>query len=910
MPIRSPEALALSPLEMLPFKSHRLGNGLKILVHEDHSIHSVAINFFYKVGSRNETAGRTGLAHFFEHMMFNGSKKFGPGLFDQIFESQGASNNAYTTRDVTVYQDWCPPEAVPVVFQLEADRMAQLSIDPIMVESERGVVANERRRYMAEPESVLDEMLFGAAYLAHPYRWPVLGWMSDIQNWTIADLEEFFHLNYSPNNCVLVVCGDVRAEDIWKQAEKAFAWIEARAEPRPVHTIEPAQLGERRVRIHDPSELPQFQCGWHTPSTSHDDFWALSTLEKLLFRGQSSIFYKTLIEQEHSLDLYGGFEGSSMDPGLFTIRTHLRSGVETQAVLDVIDKRLETLSQGEFQDKALEKAKNQVKAEFVRSLKTINGKADMLGAFEVFGEGPEEIAEVLEKYSQVQRADIERVVQTYLRPENRTVAELVPTPKFQPVRIRSEERAWETPPSPPSSDLEMPEFEVQASKAGFELPPARRFVLDNGLVIRLIERRQVPLLCSILSFGAGALRVPVGQDGLAPMVARLLRKGTEEHDEAELSERIDSVGALFGSTVGKRYLSLYTEFLSEYQDQSLELLEQVALRPTFPEKEFLKLQRRAVDSLKNDRTSARAVIDRYFFGALLGEHHCSRPSGGDENSVAALGREQVVDYHKRWFQPQNAYLVMAGDFDSEQMFERLNKTFGAWSSTADCDPVSDMQPQALTESRVLYVEKPDSDETVFQFGRLGLSRLHPDYARVSLLNLLLGGRFTSRLNTVLRIREGLTYGVSSDFMDFLNFGVFRVESFSANATSERAVDLALKVCKDFHKKGISADELDSAKAYLRGQMPTDFETHDQVAEWHLFLERRGLERAYISDCFDQVESLDLETANALVREHFACEALQFVFIGARDPVMNFAGKYGPVTTLRIEDSPYCPPYDR
>ena len=231
-------------------KTHTLKNGMKILVQEDSSIPNVALYIFYRIGSRNERPGTTGLSHFFEHMMFNGAKKYGPGEFDRVMEAAGGSNNAYTNNDVTVYQDWFPRSALELIYDLEADRIRDLSFDTKIIESERGVVASERRTSIdSDNFGLLSEQLYATAYIAHPYQWPVVGWMVDIEHWTLEDLKRHFQMGYSPNNATMVVAGDVKAQEIISLAQKYIEPIPSHDPPPKVTTTEPEQLGERRLGL-------------------------------------------------------------------------------------------------------------------------------------------------------------------------------------------------------------------------------------------------------------------------------------------------------------------------------------------------------------------------------------------------------------------------------------------------------------------------------------------------------------------------------------------------------------------------------------------------------------------------------------------------------------------------------------
>jgi zinc protease len=303
-----------------PVSTRTLKNGMKVLVQPDHSIPNVALYIFYRIGSRNERPGTTGLSHFFEHMMFNGAKKYGPGDLDKVMEANGGSNNAYTTQNVTVYQDWFPRSALPLIYDIEADRIRDLTFDPKKIASEREVVASERRLSVDNDNfGLLDEQLWATAFIAHTYQWPVVGWMSDIEHWTMEDLKHHFEMGYSPSNATMVVVGDVSPEEIFQLCEKYIEPISPHAPPPPVTTIEPEQLGERRLVVHKPAELPLLMIGYHVSKTDDPDFYALNILRSVLFQGESSRMYQRLVDKDQlALDVSSYVE-SAFDPTLAII---------------------------------------------------------------------------------------------------------------------------------------------------------------------------------------------------------------------------------------------------------------------------------------------------------------------------------------------------------------------------------------------------------------------------------------------------------------------------------------------------------------------------------------------------------------------------------------------------------------
>ncbi len=408
-------------------ETHQLKNGMKILLLEDHSIPNVALYFFHRVGSRNEHTGITGLSHFFEHMMFNGARKYGPGMFDRTMEDNGGSNNAYTSEDLTVYQDWFPSQVLPLMFDLEADRMGALAFDPKMIESERGVVANERRLSVENNnDNLLREQLMAAAFTAHPYQWPVVGWMVDIEHWTRDDLMQYFKIYYAPNNCEMLVVGDIQPPEVVSLAEKYFGPIPAQEPPRPVTTQEPKQLGERQVYVNKFSQLPILEIAYHSPSAVNPDFVPLTILEYILLRGESSRLYHRLVDVEQVAISVDGGQSPHMDPFVFEIDIQPQSGIEVKRIETILYEELEKVREHPVTEQELQKAKNTAVADFYRSMKTIDGKANTIGFYDVVYGDYHKLFEQVDLLNKVSLEDVQGVAKKYFDPTNRTIAVLVP----------------------------------------------------------------------------------------------------------------------------------------------------------------------------------------------------------------------------------------------------------------------------------------------------------------------------------------------------------------------------------------------------------------------------------------------------------------------------------------------------
>lgn len=403
-------------------KSFTLSNGLKFLVIEDNSIPNANMYSFYKVGSRNEYTGITGLSHFFEHMMFNGAKRYGHGMLDSSMEFNGATNNAYTTENVTVYTDWFPSSKLDLMFDIESDRMQNLAFDSAVIESERGVVHSEWRTDLENsPWETLSQSVVGVAFLQHPYHWPVLGYESDIKHWTIDDLKKYFKTYYAPNNCVIVVTGNVTLAEVEKLAKKYMEPIPAQPPPKPVHIVEPMQTGERSVTVQKDVAAPYIEIVYHVPATKDSDYYALDVLNAVLSHGNSSRLYSSLVDKKQIATTVFTNLPLSFDPFSFNIYavcspTAKEKDVE-QSIYDEIDK----IKKDGVTDKELQKVKNEKLMEFYSNVETINGISNSIGDYEVFFGDYKKMFVAPALYNKVTSDDVKRVANQYFKKSNRTV---------------------------------------------------------------------------------------------------------------------------------------------------------------------------------------------------------------------------------------------------------------------------------------------------------------------------------------------------------------------------------------------------------------------------------------------------------------------------------------------------------
>ncbi len=410
-----------------PVEERSLKNGLQIRLLRDNSLPVCTLYGFFRVGSRNERPGITGISHLFEHMMFNGSKKYGPKEFDRRLEAAGGTSNAYTSHDLTAYYEDFASEALPLVLDLEADRMASLIIDDSSLARERDVVKEERRfRTDNDIDGMMDEALGALAFLAHPYRWPVIGWMSDIEAITRQDCERYFRSYYAPNNCTLVLVGDFEVEAAMREIERLYGGIPP-GEPLPAATTgEPRQKGARRAEIRYPAQAPALLAGFRGPSGRDPDSLVLDLIETALSSGEGARLKRALVyEQELCVDSHV-YYGWRMDPGLFEISLKLNPGVDPQRAESSLWAELSRLSDEQISERELERAKNLVRNQLLRALATTNGRAHTIGQMEVMLGTWRAMLDLPDRYASITAADVQRVAQKTFAPHRRNVVTLVP----------------------------------------------------------------------------------------------------------------------------------------------------------------------------------------------------------------------------------------------------------------------------------------------------------------------------------------------------------------------------------------------------------------------------------------------------------------------------------------------------
>jgi zinc protease len=431
---------------------------------------------------------------------------------------------------------------------------------------------------------------------------------------------------------------------------------------------------------------------------------------------------------------------------------------------------------------------------------------------------------------------------------------------------------------------------VMAEGQTLKLPLHETITLKNGMTVLLMEKRGVPMVSFAAIVKAGSAADPVGLEGLASSTAGLLRKGTTKRNAQKFAEDLDFIGASFAADASADFTALSAECLTKDLDKGLDLLSDAMLHPAFPQSEVDKLLSQDIDGVKAAKDEAESVALTYYYGYLFGKHPYARPEGGDELSLARIKRDTIVKFYETNYTPGNTILAVAGEFNSPQMKTKLEETFGAWTAKGAASPeLGAAQP--IKGKRLLLIDKPDATQTFFVIGNIGTAMNDPDRVAIRVVNTIFGGRFTSQLNEALRVQSGLTYGAQSFFDSRKQPGAFAIYSYTKNESTVQAIDLALQVLDKLHKNGVTADELASAKAYIKGQFPPSIETSGQLARRMVSNEFYGLNDDEINQLEARMDAVTLPVAKQAIEKHFPADNLVFMLIGKAAEIRPAVEKY-------------------
>jgi zinc protease len=810
----------------IPFQKYVLKNGLTLVVHEDHKAPIAAVNVWYHVGSKNEKPGKTGFAHLFEHLMFNGSENFNDDYF-KVLERIGATDlNGTTNEDRTNYFQNVPTGALDTVLWMESDRMGHLlgAIDQAKLDEQRGVVQNEKRQGENEPYGRVDELVQTAVYpKGHPYSWTVIGSMEDLGSASLDDVKEWFRTYYGPSNAAIVVAGDVKAEDVRVLVERYFGDIP----PGPPIAKHEAWIAKRtgvqRQRLDDRVPQARIYKVWNTPPWGTPDDDSLSLLASVLASGKSSRLYKRLVYDDQVATAVSAFPYSAEIGSVFFVQATARPGGDLAAVERALDEEMARLLKDGPTVEELERAKAERLAGFVRGVERIGGfggKSDVLAQSQVWGGRPDFYRTRLERVKAATPGTVADAARRWLS-DGVYALEVHPFPELAASGTGADRTKRPEPGTP----------------AAGRLPAFQRATMPSGLKLIVAERHEVPVVRFQLVLDAGYASDSLGVPGLAKLAAGMMDEGTRTRSALQISDELQRLGAQLstGADVDTTFVTLSA--LKANLDSSLTLFADVVLNPSFPAPEIERLRQQQLAAIDQESVSpfgmALRVLPRLVYGP---GHAYAMPltGSGTKASVGGLTRDQVVKWHETWVRPGSATLVVVGDTTLAEIRPKLEALFAPWKGGAV--PKKNVAPVEAGAQGVLYVmDRPGALQSTIFAGHVAPPRANPQEITQQVLNTVLGGQFISRLNMNLREDKHWSYGAGTIFFDARGPRPFIAYApVQTDKTKESVAEIAKELRGVGTDRPVTAEELQTAKdglvLTLAGQWETAAAVEGSIGE--------------------------------------------------------------------------------
>ncbi len=810
------------PIPEIAYQRYVLGNGLTLIVHEDHKAPIVAVNVWYHVGSKNEKPGKTGFAHLFEHLMFNGSENFNDDYF-KVLEKIGATDmNGTTNEDRTNYFQNVPVTALDTALWMESDRMGHLlgAIDQAKLDEQRGVVQNEKRQGENEPYGKVWELIQTSVYpKGHPYSWTVIGSMEDLNAASLDDVREWFKTYYGPQNAVLVVAGDVTPEQVKAKVEKYFGDIPPGPPIAKYEAWVAKRAGTQRQVLQDRVPQARIYQVWNTPPWGTPEDGMLDLVSSVLTSGKSSRLYKRLVYDDQIATDVAAWQGSSEIGSTFIVQATARPGVPLAKVEKALNEERERLLAAGPTAEEVERAKTGYLAGFVRGVERIGGfggKSDVLAQGQVWKGDPGFYRVRLERLQAATPAEVWDAAKRWLS-DGVYVLEVHPFPTLAPSATGADRKTRPEPGTPPAGHL----------------PELHRAKLANGLSLIVAERHDVPLVRFELLVDAGYASDSLGVPGLARLAGNMLDEGTTSRSSIEISDQLQQLGAQLttGSNLDLSFVVLSA--LRSNLDPSLDLFADVVLHPSFPETELGRLKQQTLAAIDQEGVRPFAMALRVLPKLIYGAGHAyANPltGSGTKASVESITRDEVARWHSTWFKPGNATLVVVGDTTLATIQPELERLFAAWKPGSV--PHKNVAPVAPHAPQAIYVmDRPGAEQSTIFAGEAASPRANPQEIAQQVMNMVLGGQFISRVNMNLREDKHWSYGAGTAFFDARGPRPFIVYGPVQTDKTKESIQELLKELRGIRgDEPVTADELKAAQNALVLTLPGRWETARAVAD--------------------------------------------------------------------------------
>jgi zinc protease len=832
---------------IIPYEKYVLPNGLTVVVHEDHSDPVVRVDVTYHVGSAREEIGKSGFAHFFEHMMFQGSDNVGDEQHFKIVTESGGTLNGSTNTDRTNYYETVPNNQLEKMLWLEADRMGFLldAVTQKKFEIQRETVKNERgQNYDNRPYGLVTQMINKNLYpYGHPYSWLTIGYLEDLNRVNVNDLKNFFLRWYGPNNATLTIGGDVKPADALKLVEKYFGSIPKGPDVQNMKLPAPVITENRYVTLVDNyARLPQLVITYPTVPTFHADEPALDCLAEILGQGKNSIFYQEIVKNQKALNAFAFSNGSEL-AGIMRLGLVPAPGTSLADSKKLIDEALVAFDKRGVTDEDIEKFKGAFEAQYINGLQSVAGKVSQLAYYQTFTNNPNQIGNELARYSKVTKEDVQRVYEKYIKGKAAVILSVVT--KGQETNIvaaenyKIDESNYKAPSygyegltyNKAKDSFDRSKLPGNGANPVVQVPAFWKKNLDNGIKTIGTQSSELPVVTISFSIPGGHILQArdTSKIGLARMFAAMMNEDTKNYTGEQMQAELQKIGSSVSVSSSFDEITFRIQTLKKHLDKTLSLFEERLLNPSFTQSAFDRIQKQSIEGFKQSKSQPAAIASNVFDMMNYGTSILGLSPAGTEYTVKNLTLKDVEDYYANNMTSKNARLVVVGDVTEKEILGKLD--FLKKLPTKEIKLPTIPATPAVDKTRVYLVDVPKAAQTEFRVGSVtGLKYdATGEFYRASLANYALGGAFNSRINLNLREDKGWTYGARSGFSGDQYSGTFTFSSgIRANATDSALVEV-MKELNDYSKKGITDEEIKFMKSALGQRDALLYETGFQKA---------------------------------------------------------------------------------
>ncbi len=878
-------------------KKYKLANGLTVIVHEDSSDPLVHVDVTYHVGSAREEPGKSGFAHFFEHMMFQGSENVADEQHFKMITEAGGTMNGTTNADRTNYFQTVPVNQLEKILWLEADRMGFLldAVTEKKFEVQRETVKNERgQRVDNQPYGRLYERVSQALYPdLHPYSWPVIGWMDDLNRANVNDVKAFFLRWYGPNNATLTIGGDVKAEQILPLIQKYFGSIpvgpEVTAAPKKLLTL----TEDRYISMEDNVHLPLLHMTFPSVYAQHPDEAALDILAEILGGGNNSLLYKNLVKNQ--IAVQANVSHSCMELACnFSLYAlpHPASGKDLAAIEQVIRASLLEFEQRGVNDDDLLKVKAGIEASSIFGLQSVQGKVSQLAYSETFFGQPDQVASDIARYNAVTKADVLRVYNQYIKGKHAVLMSVVP--KGQPALIAKADtfkpvpHDFGGPSTTKAADLQARratdnfDRSVQptaGTNPAVDLPATWRTDFSNGITVLGAQTTETPTTALLLKIPGGLYYETADQVGISSMVASLMNESTKNYSTEQMSLALEKLGSTISFGAESEYLTVFVSSLTKNLPATMALLEEKLLNPAFNAQDFNRVQQQTLQGLQHAEKNAGFLAQQAYRKLMYGNHIMGFNGQGTLATISKLTPADLQAYYQQFVKPAGSQLIVVSDIAQSEVQPLLSKTLQQWQGQAPVLKVA--TPTAVAKAGTIYlVDKPDAPQSEIRIGKRSITEdITGEFYRAGLMNFVLGGNFNSRINLNLREEKGYTYGAFSGFGADKVAGVYTAQAAVRADATAASLQEFLKEIDRYQQQGITDDELNFMRQAINQADALKYETPNAKLGFMARILEHKLSPDFVKQRNQIVASISKEEINALAKKHLNSKEMSIVVVG-------------------------------